>query len=103
MDVHRQRCQNCDSINLRNIIAREANHPTVVYVRCQQCKELVARYELSNYYHHGKGMESYLRSHGVASNDSAREWLKEFQHVQQDALTGYEAALMQLNEQQKEV
>lgn len=103
MEVHRQRCQQCDSIDVRNILAREPNRPTAVYVRCQQCGELVARYELSNYYHHGKGIESYLRVHGVGAADSGRQWLKEFNRVQEEALTGFQDVLAELAKHQKEV
>ena len=35
-----------------------------VFVRCCGCRELVACYELSRYYHHGKEADSYLRSLG---------------------------------------
>ena len=101
MQVNRQTCQACGSINVRNLLVRESDRPTIVYVRCGQCGELVASYELSNYYHHGKGIESYLRSHGVAAADSGREWLAEFHRVQKDALVGYEAALQQLADDEK--
>ena len=103
MHVNRQTCQLCGSIDVRNILVREANHPTFVYVRCAKCKELVACYELSNYYHHGKGIESYLRAHGVAAGDSARQWMEEFQRVQEKAVAGYENALEKLAEDHKDV
>ena len=103
MQVHRQTCQQCGSIDVRNILVREADRPTEVYVRCGQCGELVAGYQLSNYYHHGKGIESYLREHGVGAADSGRQWLAEFKRVQQHATAGYEAALKQLADDQKEV
>ena len=103
MQVNRQTCQKCGSIDVRNILAREGDRPTIVYVRCGKCLELVAYYELQNYYHHGKGIESYLQAQGVASGDSGRQWLAEFQRVQQTALSGYETALKALAEAQKEV
>ena len=103
MEVHRQRCQKCGSIDVRNILFRNTNQPTVVYVRCGQCKELVASYQLSGYYHHGKGIESYLKGQGVAAADSGRQWLAEFNRVQEDALTGFEEALQELRNQQKDV
>lgn len=103
MQVSRQTCQKCGSIDVRNLVVREAQHPTMVYVRCSHCKELVACYELSNYYHHGKGIEAYLRAHGVAAADSGRQWLAEFTRVQEDALTGYQAALKQLTDNHKSV
>ncbi len=103
MQVNRQTCQRCKSINVRNILRREPNRPTVVYVRCANCLELVAYYELSNYYHHGKGIESYLRAHGMHANDSGRRWLADFKRIQDNAVAGYEEVLEQLTEQNKNV
>ena len=103
MQVHRQTCQACGSIDVRNILARETNKPTIVYVRCRKCSELVAYYELSGYYHHGKGIESYLQAQGVSAADSGRAWLAEFNRIQEEALSGYEAALQKLTEENKEV
>ena len=103
MQVNRQTCQKCGSIDVRNLLARETDRPTIVYVRCAGCLELVACYELSDYYHHHKGIESYLRAHGVSAADSGRMWLADFKQVQQDALSGYEAALEQLDEAGKEI
>ena len=54
MELHRQHCQNCQSIEMRNILVREAGKATSVYVRCGNCGELVARYKLRDYYHHGR-------------------------------------------------
>jgi len=103
MEVHRQRCQNCESIDVRNILVRDLNQPTHVFVRCSTCKELVARYTLSDYYHHGKGLESYLRAQGATGGDSARQWLSEFEQTQRDSLEGYERALAHLAEAKKDV
>lgn len=103
MQVNRQTCQACGSIEVRNILAREANQPTIVYVRCGQCRELVACYHLSAYYHHGKGLESFLRGQGVAAGDSGRQWLAEFNRVQEDSVSGYQDALQKLAEASKEV
>ncbi len=102
MDVKRQTCQACHSIDVRNIIVR-TNGRQIIYVRCAKCKELVARYDLKNYYHHGKGIESYLRAKGARGNDSGRTWLEDFKRSQERAEKGYEAALKFLEEHQKEV
>jgi hypothetical protein len=102
MDVKRQTCQLCHSIDVRNIIVRDGGRQ-FIYVRCAKCKELVARYELKDYYHHGKGIESYLRAHGVKASDSGREWLNQFQQSQDEALAGYHAALEALEELHKDV
>jgi len=103
MQANRQTCQQCGSIDVRNIIARDPGSPTVIYVRCGKCGELVASYELKNYYHHGKGIESYLRGHGVTAGDSGRNWLTEFKQVKQKALDGFAAALEKLAEENKQV
>ena len=103
MEIHRQRCQHCDSIDLRNIIVRETGQRTLIYARCSKCLELVARYELEAYYHHGKGLESYLRAQGAKSTDSGRRWLADFKRMQEKAVEGYDAALEQLAKEQKQI
>ena len=103
MQVNRQTCQACGSIEVRNILARESDQPTAVYVRCAGCGELVAYYELSNYYHHGKGIESYLQAHGVGAGDSGRYWLAEFRQMKDNAVAGFAAVLKQLEEENKPV
>ncbi|MDF1698353.1 MAG: hypothetical protein P1U56_21060 [Saprospiraceae bacterium] len=63
MEIHIQKCQKCDSANLRNIIYRESGEPDRVYAQCNDCDEFVASYVIAplGYYHHGKGYESFLR------------------------------------------
>lgn len=63
MEVHVQKCQNCMSQNLKNILFRESGEPDRVYVQCHDCEQFVASYAISpmGYYHHGKGFESFLR------------------------------------------
>ena len=103
MEIHRQQCQGCGSIDTRNILVREPEHPTTIYVRCAKCGELVARYKLSSYYHHGKGMDSFLRSLGSDASDSGRDMLAEFKNVQAESLECYERALENLQKQDKPV
>ncbi|MEM6980131.1 MAG: hypothetical protein AAF539_10745 [Planctomycetota bacterium] len=103
MDVKRQTCQSCRSIDVRNLIVRGDRGEQTIFVRCAHCKELVARYELKNYYHHGKGIESYLRANGRHNSESGREWMKAFEDSQQRAMMGYDEALRFLSEHQKEV
>ncbi|MEM6472059.1 MAG: hypothetical protein AAF802_21035 [Planctomycetota bacterium] len=103
MEVKRQTCQTCNSIDLRNILVRDG-HDQVVFVRCAQCKALVARYVLKDYYHHGKGIESYLRAHKLTTgDDSGRAWLEAFEASQRTAEVGYQEALDALQSQNKEV
>ncbi|HBE66665.1 MAG TPA: hypothetical protein DDW52_00820 [Planctomycetaceae bacterium] len=103
IEVHRQRCQACSSMELRDIIVREVGKPMAIYVRCAKCGELVAFYELQRYYHHGKGIESFLRAHGVGAADSGRAWLDDFKRVQKRALEGFERALERLRRENKDV
>jgi len=102
MEVHRQTCQNCQSRKVQDILVREAGHPTVVYVRCSNCGDLVARYVLRDYYHHGKGLESYLRSHGAGSSESGRDTLDTLHRVKEESLEGYQRAIDWLKEQGKD-
>jgi hypothetical protein len=64
MEVHRQTCQKCGCIEMVNILGRAVGESDKVYVQCNNCKELVARYIIAQggYYHHGRGFESYLQS-----------------------------------------
>ena len=96
MEIHRQQCQACGGYDMRDILVREEAHPTVIYVRCCNCASLVARYELSDYYHHGKGIESYLRSHASTSSESGRDVLDAFAATQERAVAGYERAIQEL-------
>ena len=103
MEIHRQQCQSCGSIDVRNILARDADVPMVVYVRCTQCGQLVARYKLSDYYHHGKGVESFIRSLGATAAESGRNVLDQFKRSQTESVEGYEKALRYLDEHDKSV
>lgn len=89
-------------MDVRNILVRDGNDQ-IVYVRCGRCRELVARYELKDYYHHGKGIESFLRAHGQQGSDSGRAWLEAFEKSQHKALDGYRQALAALESAQKDV
>jgi hypothetical protein len=103
MEVHRQRCQQCGSIDVRNILVREDEVPAVIYVRCSQCGQLVARYKLIEYYHHGKGVDSFIRSIGAAAAESGRDVLNQFNQSQAESIDGYEQALKYLQERDKPV
>ena len=102
MEVHRQRCQSCGSLDVHNLLVREVGEPQTVYVRCAACGELVARYQLSDYYHHGGGVESYLRTHVGQVFASARQIAETLAQVQQNAFAGYERALEALRTLKKE-
>jgi hypothetical protein len=96
MEIHRQQCQKCQAYDTRNILVREEGQPQTVFVRCGQCGEFVARYVLSDYYHHGRGFESFLRSQQVGVAESGRDLMHEFKRIQEDALTGYQHVLDEL-------
>ena len=63
MEVLIQKCQNCQSENLKNILYRKSGEPDRVFVECQNCKIFVASYVIAplGYFHNGKGFESFLR------------------------------------------
>jgi hypothetical protein len=103
MDVHRQTCQACGSREVKNILVRVAGQPQTVFVRCSRCESLVARYKLRDYYHHGKGIESYLRSKGGSAGESGRHVLEEYKRVADEAAAGYRVALEKLKEAGKEL
>lgn len=101
MEVHRQTCQNCGSREHNLALVREPGHGQVVFVRCARCHELVARYGLASYYHHGKGMESYLRS-VAGSMESGRRTLADFDAARHDAVEGFERVMTALRERGKQ-
>ena len=103
MEVHRQQCQSCQSYETRNLLVRQPNELTIVFVRCGNCGKLVARYKLADYYHHGKDVESFLRSHGSGAMESGRRVLDEFNRIKGESMTGYEKALEYLREQGKPI
>jgi hypothetical protein len=103
MELHRQQCQHCKSHEMLDILAREPGRPMVVYVRCLECHRLVARYKLSEYYHHGKGIESFLKSQGSVATDSARHVMEEFERVKKESVEGYRAAVKQLKKEHKDL
>ena len=90
MQVVVQRCQDCGSQEVRNMLAREPGRAQMVYVHCAKCGALVARYRLRDYYHHGKGIESFLRSAGAVHGDSARDLLAEYEKIKGETLQGFE-------------
>jgi hypothetical protein len=63
MEIHLQRCQNCQSDTMKNILYRQEGERDRVFVQCANCNEFVASYKLGpmGYYHHGKGYDSFLR------------------------------------------
>lgn len=103
MEIHRQQCQLCGSRDVRNILVREPEAPMTIYVRCLGCGTLVARYRLSEYYHHGKGVESFLQSLGSSAGESGRDYLAQFHRIQEEAARGYTEVLRKLEDQGKDV
>jgi hypothetical protein len=103
MEVHLQQCQACLSPNMCNLLVREPGQSQMVYVRCADCGELVARYRLREYYHHGKGIESWLHSQDSAASESGRDFLGEFERVKQEAVDGFQAVTEFLDAQVTEV
>jgi len=101
VEVHRQQCQKCESFRTHNVLVRESGHPQTVFVVCAECHALVARYRLQNYYHHGKGAESFIRSRQGKGADSGRELLEDFARAKHDAHDQFARVLGILAEQHK--
>lgn len=94
MDVYIQKCQNCGSRDLRNILARENSQR--VYVQCRECDHLVARYVVASggYFHEGKDYESFLRTVLLDSGFSSGRDLKAvYKEVADSSRKGFAKAL----------
>lgn len=101
MEVHRQQCQTCGSIRVHDILVRESGQPQTVFVVCAECHGLVARYRLQEYYHHGKGADSFIRSRQGKLADSGRELLDEYRRTQREVAEQHARVLAVLAEQHK--
>ena len=89
MELHIQKCQSCQSRDLRNILVRSEQQ--LVYIQCRQCNALVARYTLAKggYFHIGKGYESYVRSierdgEPASARDLQRSFVEQEQDIEQE-------------------
>ncbi len=102
MEIRRQQCQQCGSRDAHNILVRDTDALMTIYVRCLGCRALVARYKLNEYYHHGEGIESFLRSLGAAAGESGRDYLAEFQRIQDESVCSFEEVCRELEKQEKE-
>lgn len=102
MEAHRQTCQSCGGRDMRNIIVRAEGQRQVVLVRCIGCQQLVARYELASYYHHGKSYEAHLRNVAVAT-ESAIELRDAYARAQAQAPRELEEAVAFLEARGKQV
>jgi hypothetical protein len=63
MEIHIQKCQNCQSDRLQNILCRGSGEPDRVFVECHDCNTFVASYVIApmGYFHNEEGFESFLR------------------------------------------
>jgi len=94
MDVYIQKCQNCNSRNLRNILARDDAQR--VYVQCRDCAHLVARYVIApgGYFHEGKDYESFLRTMMLDGGfSSGRDLKAAFKEVSDSCAQGFTEAV----------
>jgi len=99
MELHIQKCQQCGSRNLRNILLREMDQQ--VFVQCRDCSALVARYVLAKggYHHVGKGFESFLRSvERDGGFSSAREIQSDYDDLEQDVKQRFKELTAQAHE-----
>jgi len=83
------------------VLRRDEAHPLTVYVRCAKCGELVARYRVGEYYHHGKGMESWLKAMRPGNRESARNLRADFDEVKRNSIAEYADVLEELERQGK--
>ncbi len=95
MEAHVQTCQKCQCTNLKNTLWREQGEPDKVFVECNDCGELVARYIIAQggYYHHLRGFSSFIR--GLSRSGemmSGTNLQKDFENIQKDALSNFEKA-----------
>jgi len=95
MEVHRQTCQQCGAREQSNLILREPGKSHVVIAVCARCEQLVARYELKSYYHHGKGFEAWLR-HVAVSTESSLDLQDAFATLRDTALDELQRARAQV-------
>ncbi len=96
MDVYIQKCQNCDSRNLRNILSRAEVQR--VFVQCRDCDHFVARYVIASggYFHEGRDYDSFLRTLMLDSGFiSGRDLKALFDEVSESSNKGFEDALVQ--------
>jgi hypothetical protein len=101
MNVYRQTCHNCGTRRVRNILVREEGKGDEVYVQCDGCRELVARYVIApqGYYHHGKDFESYLRGLKRGGHfDSGKDMDAQFEKVKEECVTEFQEVLKKLEE-----
>ena len=95
MEIHHQTCQSCKSIAMKNLIVRHSRKE-IVFVYCNDCEKLVSRYELSHYFHYGKGYESYLDYlRRVGSFESEHQILSDFDKYSEEAVKEFQEALAQ--------
>lgn len=99
MDVNIQKCQNCGSRDMRNILARDSSQHVVV--QCRQCDEFVARYQIApgGYFHNGKDYESFLRTMMLDRGfSSGRDLQTVFEEVSESAMKTFERATTKAKE-----
>ncbi len=104
MEIHRQTCQSCGSINMKNILVRCPEESDRVFVQCQDCEQFVARYIIGDrgYYHHGKEFESYLRSLNRGGYfESGKSIHDEFSRMKENVLEQFEVILIQMKSKNK--
>lgn len=99
MEVLRQRCQSCGHTVFRDLLVRTQGQPQRVFVTCDHCGAFVARYTLAGYYHHGKGLDSYLRGLGNVVAETGRDFLDEFSSTQAEAVTEFELVKAAMQQQ----
>ncbi len=99
MDIYIQKCQQCGSRNLRNILARDDAQR--VFVQCRDCGHFVARYVIApgGYFHDGRDYESFLRVTMLDSGFSSGRDLKTvFKETAESSQRGFDRAIKKAKE-----
>ena len=90
---------------MRNLVVRNPGTHEKIYAQCENCKQLVARYILAEmgYYHHGKGVESFLKSvENSGDMYSGRDLLETFKNISEDENKNFEKIATTLHEMGKD-
>jgi len=74
---------------MQNVLVEEGTD-LLVYVRCAECHAFIARYQVNRCYHHGKGLDSYLKSLPSFDLSSGYAILEELAALRADAVSGYQ-------------
>ena len=97
-NVELQRCTECGSADVNNIVVDSEQNQQRVYCRCSRCKAMIAWCDLKTYFPAKHSLEHYLSNHRGIETDSGRRWLDRFNKARASAEADYQQALVVLGE-----